>query len=179
MLTSVILYGELEEKFGKRFEGVAHTPREALRMLYHQQPKIKDHFIISPNYYQLVLLDSDVPILPSTEIKITGKRIGIIPVVEGNGFAKNLIGGLALVGIGVLTGGTSLIVAGAVMAAQSLFFGHGDSPDEDETKRSEVLGLGSLNTAEGNPIPVVYGNEVLVIGLQVLSFAVKSEYTSL
>lgn len=178
-LTTIELWGDLRDRFPNEFSGIAHTPREALQMMYCQCPEIRNYFLRSPDYYQLILKESNVVISPDTDITVVGKTLAIMPVLEGSGSIGRIIGGLALVGVGVLTGGTSLIVAGAVMAAQSLFFGHGDKPGNEETERSEILGVGGLNTAEGNPIPVVYGNDVLVSGLQVLSFSIKSEYTSL
>lgn len=178
-LTTIELWGDLRDRFPNEFSGIAHTPREALQMMYCQCPEIRNYLLRSPDYYQLIIKESNVAISPEIDITVEGKTLVIAPVLEGSGSIGRIIGGLALVGVGVLTGGTSLIVAGAVMAAQSLFFGHGDKPGNEETERSEILGVGGLNTAEGNPIPVVYGNDVLVSGLQVLSFSIKSEYTSL
>ena len=180
LLTTVKLAGELGAIFKPEYQGVAYTLRESLQMLYSQEPEIKHHFINSLCQYQLVLGEANIPINPEHyDFPIAGKTLVIVPVLEGSGTVGRLIGGLALVGLGVLTGGTSLIVAGAVMAAQSLFFGYGASPSDEEQKRSEILGTGNLNTAEGNPIQMVYGNNVMVGSLQVLSFAIKSEYTSL
>jgi predicted phage tail protein len=179
-LTTVRLMGELGDRFSPEYQGVAYTLKESISMLFCQEPTLKDYLAGNDGYYQLVLLPTNTVLSPENpDFPVAGKEVVIMPVVEGSGTIGRIIGGLALVGLGIITGGTSLIVAGAVMVAQSLFFGYGDSPDEDETKRSEVLGIGGLNTAEGNPIPVVYGHDVMVGGLQVLSFSIKSEYTSL
>ena len=195
-MTTIAVVGELSGKY-KPVTGVAFTLNESFRMLYCAYPELKQTFG-RDDKYQIVLRnktrlndlmqndDTNASSLPGyylqqiiPEMPVAGKEILIMPVVEGSGTVGRLIGGLALVGLGVLTGGTSLIIAGAVMAAQSLFFGYGEAPTDEEQKRSEILGTGNLNVAEGNPIQVVYGHEVIVGGLQVLSFSIKSEYTAL
>jgi predicted phage tail protein len=177
-ITTIEFYGELEVRY-RPISGVAYTVGESMRMLLSSHPELKDYFFQNPDYSLVLRSPVGEVLIPSLEFPIAGKTIAVVPAIAGSGTVGRLIGGLAMVGIGIWTGGTSLIVAGATMVAQSIFFGYGDAPKEEEQKRSEILGLGSLNTAEGNSIPVVYGHDVLVGGLQVLSFAIKSEYTSL
>jgi predicted phage tail protein len=102
--------------------------------------------------------------------------VTITPVVGGSGGLGRLFLGVALIGIGILTGGTGLLIAGVAMTLQGILGGSPDAPKpEDKDSQSLVFSGAATTTAEGNRIPIVAGHEYIV-GVQIVSFAIKSEY---
>jgi predicted phage tail protein len=103
-------------------------------------------------------------------------EIIITPVLGGSGGIGRLFLGAALIGIGILTGGTGLILAGAAMALQGILGGSPDAPKPDENDAQSLVFSGqNTTTTEGNRLSVIAAHKYLV-GCQIISFAIKSEY---
>lgn len=183
----IILWGKLGELVIPEMEAEVSTLREALLCLDANYP----HFfqtilnLQAQGYaYQLVLSDEKVCLAfdgdkPEVyaDFLIEGKTLTISPVIAGSGGKLGgLFMGLALVGIGLMTGGTGFILAGIAMGLQSLFAGHPDKPKEDD-KESIVISGQTNTTSEGTRIPIIIGE--YLVGDQILSATYKTEYKAL
>jgi predicted phage tail protein len=179
-LTTIALWGELGDRY-PAIQYEASTFKEALQGLFLNYPSLKNELIASEQLYQVVC-SKDAWSMDLTvnhaDFPVRDATISIVPVIEGSGNIGKLIGGLALVAIGVATGGTGLIISGLVMGLQGLFFGNPKAPNKEDDPKSSIIGSGSLNTAEGNTIPIVCGL-VRFKTPQLLSFTLQSEYKAL
>jgi len=179
-MTTISLWGELGDRYPP-LDYEASTFKEALQGLFLNYPTLKNELIASEQSYQVVCSTDKwkVDLTQShADFPVRNATITIAPVIEGSGNIGKLIGGLALVAIGVATGGTGLIISGLVMGLQGLFFGNPKAPGKEDDPKSSIIGSGSLNTAEGNTIPIVCG-VVRYKTPQVLSFTLQSEYKKL
>lgn len=181
----IVLWGKLGELIIPEMEAEVSTLREALLCLDANFP----HFfstimdLSAQGYcYQLVLSDDNVCLefdgtKPETyaDFMIEGKTLTISPVIAGSSLGK-LFMGLALVGIGLITGGTGFILAGIAMGLQSLFSGHPDKPKEGDPESIVVSGQ-TNTTSEGTRIPIIIGE--YLVGDQILSATYKTEYKAL
>jgi predicted phage tail protein len=198
MLT-VLLYGHLGKRFGRRHRYEVRSPAEAVRALCATIPGFRVYLAehSAPGYRVLVGTESrDLETLayPARE------AIKIVPVTAGAGRGLgSVILGAALFMISgpggwlantlYMEAGVSLVTAGAigVMAGQigvSLMLGGVSqmlapqpktpgAPDRPENKPSYAFD-GAVNTAaQGNPVPVCYGR--LIVGSQVISAGMVAE----
>lgn len=181
MSVKVVLWGDLGDRFVPELELEVSTFREVVEGLFANFPDMK-HYLLETNQLYSIVCST-----PEWEVQLTEQHadfpiknatLTITPVLEGSGVVGKLIGGLALVGIGIITGGTGLIMAGIAMGLQALFFGNPKAPGKEEDAQSNIISGGSFNTAEGNTIGIVCGR-VIVTSPQVISFTLESEYKSL
>lgn len=181
----IILWGKLGELVVPEIEAEVSTLKEALLCLDanfpHFFPTILD--LQAQGYaYQLILSDENMCLefdgnKPEVyaDFLIEGKTLTISPVIAGASLGK-LFMGLALVGIGLITGGTGFILAGIAMGLQSLFSGHPDKPKEGDPESIVVSGQ-TNTTSEGTRIPIIIGE--YLVGDQILSATYKTEYKAL
>lgn len=180
----IVLWGKLGELVVPEIEVEVSTLKEALLCLDANY----NFFQIILNLqaqgyaYQLVLSDNNMCLefdgnKPEVyaDFLIEGKTLTISPVIAGASLGK-LFMGLALVGIGLITGGTGFILAGIAMGLQSLFSGHPDKPDEKDPESIVVSGQ-TNTTNEGTRIPIIIGE--YLVGDQILSATYKTEYKAL
>lgn len=196
MLT-VLLYGHLGKRFGRRHRYDVRSPAEAVRALCATIPGFRAYLAehSAPGYRVLVGKDPrdfDTLSLPADE------AIKIVPVTAGAGRGLgSVILGAALIGFGVMTGGAGLGLQAAWAAGGMTFAGYlsaniglalvlggvsqmlapqpktSGTPERPENKPSYVFD-GPVNTAaQGNPVPVCYGR--LIVGSQVISAGMVAE----
>jgi len=196
MLT-VLLYGHLGKRFGRRHRYDVRSPAEAVRALCATIPGFRVYLAehSAPGYRVLVGTESrDLETLayPARE------AIKIVPVTAGAGKGLgSVILGAALIGFGVMTGGAGLGLGAAWAAGGTVFAGYlaaniglslvlggvaqmlapqpktPGTPDRPENKPSYAFD-GAVNTAaQGNPVPVCYGR--LIVGSQVISAGMVAE----
>jgi len=106
MLKKVKLYGELADFIGhKELDAVINSTADAIRFLVSNFPKLEAH--MANRHYRVLLDNYDID---ETEIHnpIGKSDISIVPVISGAGGAGRIIAGVALIGLAVATGGTSL-----------------------------------------------------------------------
>ena len=107
MLTKVKLYGDLADFVGhKELEAVIHSTADAIKFLICNFPKVEAY--MAKRYYKVLVSNEEI-----TEKEIAhpiGKsEISIVPVITGSGGnTGRIIAGVALIGLAVATGGTSL-----------------------------------------------------------------------
>ena len=108
MLSKVRLYGELANFCGgqNQFEAVINQPIDAVRFLKANFAGLEQH--MSSQFYKVYVgehnIDEELLDFPSG-----GLDIKIIPVVTGAGNVGKIIAGVALIGLGMMTGNVGFI----------------------------------------------------------------------
>tara|TARA_B100000427_G_scaffold319403_1_gene317593 strand:- start:303 stop:917 length:615 start_codon:yes stop_codon:yes gene_type:complete len=106
MLRKIKLYGKLAKFVGKRvLEADVKNPAEAVRFLVANWPDLEQH--MAKQYYK-VEAGHGALTLQETIYPIGSEDISITPVIGGAGNTGRIILGVALVGLAIATGGTSL-----------------------------------------------------------------------
>ncbi len=174
MLKTIKLYGVLAKKFGKEFRLEVENTREAMRALCVQIPGF-EHFMLHAHEQGLrfaVFQDKQNISESELDMHTDAKVIKIVPRVVGaggnNGILQVILG-VIMVAVGYFTfGATSaygaaLIGAGLGMmvggVAQMLMPKMDDLQDQNQDGNKANKGFGSAVTtvAQGNPVPVLYG----------------------
>jgi len=105
------------------------------------------------------------------------RSIRITPIIAGSGAALRIIGGVALLGLGLTGVGllglsplTLALTGGALLfSGISALFNR-----QDTSKSPELFSAPSNNTQEGGRVPVVYG--VALVGIYIVSADIRSSY---
>ena len=177
MLKTIKLYGILAKKFGKEFRLDVESTSEAMRALSVQIQGF-EHFMLHAHEQGLefvVFQDkeniSETHLLMNTSAKV----IKIVPKVKGaggNGVFQVIIGAV-MIAAAFVTGGTSLASWGALQGAlvgagvgmmvggiaQMLMPQVDVLQDQNQDGNKSNFGFGGAVTtvAQGNPVPVLYG----------------------
>ena len=192
MLRKVKLYGQLSEFIGhKEFDVFVDNVGQAVSFLIHNFPDLESY--MSPKYYQVKVgnysISEDEVFHP-----IGQEDIHFVPVISGSGGVGRILGGAALIGLGLgplgakfafstgLTGtfiGKAAVFAGGALVlggvSEMLFplpkFDDFDS-EEDPRLSFNFNGIQQTNRA-GTPVPIVYGE--IFTGSVVISASVDTE----
>lgn len=175
MLKTIKLYGILAKKFGKEFRLEVENTREAMRALCVQIPGF-EHFMLHAHEQGLEFaVFQDDQNISETELDMStsAKVIKVVPKVKGaggNGVLQTIVGAiLVVVGIvmlyipGAQAFAPSVIAAGVGMMvggiAQMLMPKIDNTQDENQDGNKANKGFGGAVTtvAQGNPVPVLYG----------------------
>ena len=175
MLKTIKLYGILAKKFGKEFRLEVENTREAMRALCVQIPDF-EHFMLHAHEQGLEFaVFQDDQNISETELDMStsAKVIKVVPKVKGaggNGVLQTIVGAiLVVVGIvmlyipGAQAFAPSVIAAGVGMMvggiAQMLMPKIDNTQDENQDGNKANKGFGGAVTtvAQGNPVPVLYG----------------------
>lgn len=173
MLKIIKLYGILAKKFGKEFRLDVESTSEAMRALSVQVPGF-EYFMLHAHERGLEFaVFQDKQNISESELTMTtaAKVIKIVPKVRGagGGGVLNLVLGAVLIVGGFFTGGltsglgVALIGAGVGMAiggvAQMLMPKVDTTQDQNQDGNKANKGFGGAVTtiAQGNPVPVLYG----------------------
>lgn len=174
-MKTIKLYGILAKKFGKEFRLDVESTREAIRALSVQIQGF-EHFMLHAHEQGLefaVFQDneniSEAELLMDTSAKV----IKVVPKVKGAGGAIQVILGAVMIAAAFITGGTSLVAWGALEGA---LFGAGvgmmvggvaqmlmpkveaiQDQNQDGNKANKGFGSAVTTVAQGNPVPVLYG----------------------
>lgn len=172
MLKTIKLYGILAKKFGKEFRLEVENTREAMRALSVQVPGF-EHFMLHAHEQGLEFaVFQDKQNISETELDMStsAKVIKVVPKVKGAGGALQTILGAVLVVVGavmVFTGvgapiGTALIGAGIGMMVGGIAMMlmpkiENQDQNQDGNKANKGFGGAVTTIAQGNPVPVLYG----------------------
>ena len=176
MLREVRLYGSLGRLFGRVHHLAVNTAQEAVRALCANYPAferyLREHS--EPGYHVFIgkrnIGEADLSEPAGRDV------IKIVPAVAGakkGGLLQTIIGAvLIVVGLVIGPAGTWLVQIGAALAlggvAQMLTpTPKIDSGQQSENKPSYVFSGATNTTAQGNPVPVLYGE--MVVGSAVIS----------
>ena len=172
MLKTIKLYGVLAKKFGKEFRLDVENTREAMRALSVQVPGF-EHFMLHAHEQGLEFaVFQDKQNISETELDMStsAKVIKVVPKVKGAGGAVQTIIGAVLVVVGavmVFTGvgapvGMALIGAGVGMMVGGIAMMlmpkiENQDQNQDGNKANKGFGGAVTTIAQGNPVPVLYG----------------------
>lgn len=174
MLKTIKLYGILAKKFGKEFRLDVENTREAMRALSVQVSGF-EHFMLHAHEQGLEFaVFQDKQNISETELDMStsAKVIKVVPKVKGAGGAVQTIIGAVLVVVGIVVTGMSFGSAGAVGAALigagvGMMVGgiammlmpkiENQDQNQDGNKANKGFGGAVTTVAQGNPVPVLYG----------------------
>lgn len=172
MLKTIKLYGILAKKFGKEFRLEVENTREAMRALSVQVPGF-EHFMLHAHEQGLefaVFQDKQNIGESELDMSTSAKVIKVVPKVKGAGGVVQTIIGAVLVVVGavmVFTGvgapiGTALIGAGIGMMVGGIAMMlmpkiESQDQNQDGNKANKGFGGAVTTVAQGNPVPVLYG----------------------
>ena len=183
----VILWGTLGEKVVPEMTFYVATLREVILGLDANFPNFTPTILSlqGEGYaYQVIVSDNSTGVdleldgsNPNcySDFLVEGKTVTISPVVAGSNLGK-LFMGVALIGLGILTGGVGFILGGILMGVQSLLSGHPEKPKEGDPDSLVISGQ-TNTTVEGTRIPIVVGK--YLVGDQILSASYQTEYKAL
>lgn len=173
MLKTIKLYGILAKKFGKEFYLAVDNTREAMRALSVQVQGF-EHFMLHAHEQGLEFaVFQDDQNISETELDMntSAKVIKVVPKVKGaggNGVLQVILGAILVVvgyftfgatspyGVALIGAGIGTMVGGV---AQMLMPQADTLQDENQDGNKANKGFGSAVTtvAQGNPVPVLYG----------------------
>lgn len=179
-LRTVKFYGKLGARFGRVHQLVCNSPKEAIRGLCMLIPGLEKELYKMDVKYAVFIgkknIGEDALDLPP------GKdEIRVAPILAGSkrGGIFQAVVGAVLVGVGLYTGSPNLTLAGAALflggVAQLLSpVTKGlNSSDSPENKPSYSFSGPVNTTAQGNAVPVLYGE--MIVGSAVISSGIYAE----
>ncbi|APU48434.1 tail assembly protein [Acinetobacter junii] len=172
MLKTIKLYGILAKKFGKEFHLAVDNTREAMRALCVQVQGF-EHFMLHAHEQGLEFaVFQDEQNISETELDMStsAKVIKVVPRVMGaggNGVLQTILGAVMVVvgvvamaygqawGANLVGAGIGMMVGGIAMMLMPKI----DNQDQNQDGNKANKGFGSAVTtvAQGNPVPVLYG----------------------
>ncbi|MFW1969378.1 tail assembly protein [Acinetobacter guillouiae] len=167
MLKTIKLYGVLGKKFGKEFKLAVESTREAVKALSVQVPGF-EQFMLTAHEHGLsfaVFQDDENISEDQIDFDTSAKVIKIVPKVigaGGDGGVINLILGAVMVVVGAWTGQGWLVGMGIGMVAggvAQMLAPKVDAQDQNQDGNKSNFGFGGAVTtiAQGNPVPILYG----------------------
>lgn len=166
MLKTIKLYGVLGKKFGKEFHLAVESTREAVKALSVQVPGF-EQFMLTAHEQGIafaVFQDDENISEDQIDFETGAKVIKIVPKVigaGGNGILQTILGAVMIV-VGVITQqywavgmGVGMMIGGiAQMLAPKV-----DTEDQNQDGNKANKGFGGAVTtiAQGNPVPILYG----------------------
>ena len=199
MLRKLKLYGELAEFIGhKEFEVKVNSISQAVSFLVCNFPKSEAY--IAERSYKVLVGDYEIGEDELTH-PIGQSDLHFVPVIAGaGGTTKKILGGIALIGVGIASGGAGFLASGGLgfgsttgafsIAALAGNVGIGlalsgvsdmltptpKTPDfsSEQDPRISFKFSGLQNTSRaGTPVPIVYGE--IFTGSVVISAGVDTE----
>ncbi|MGL5405163.1 MAG: tail assembly protein [Acinetobacter sp.] len=175
MLKTIKLYGILAKKFGKEFHLAVDNTREAMRALCMQVPGF-EHFMLHAHEHGLAFaVFQDKHNISETELDMStdAKVIKIVPRVIGaggdNGVLQTILGAVMVVvgavamyfgqpwGANLVGAGVGMMVGGIAMMLMPKIDNQDQDQNQDGNKANKGFGGAVTTVAQGNPVPVLYG----------------------
>ena len=166
MLKTIKLYGVLGKKFGKEFHLAVESTREAVKALSVQVPGF-EQFMLTAHEQGLafaVFQDDENISEDQIDFETGAKVIKIVPKVigaGGNGILQTILGAVMIVvgvitqqywavgmGVGMMIGGIAQMLAPKVAT---------EDQNQDGNKANKGFGGAVTTIAQGNPVPILYG----------------------
>lgn len=182
------LHGALAKRFGKEFRCVASSVSQAIRFLSVNFPDF-DRWVLAAQergiYFKVKTNGYEIGEDELTDLLPEDFTIHIIPLFLASGGSNllKIVAGVALIGLGVFTGGflglsgLQLVITGSLLLISGLMGGRTDKADENTDSEKSFIFSGSSNTsAAGGRVSVVYGK--IQTGSTILSAAVRSYQTA-
>lgn len=179
-MVNVKLYGKLR-KFGREFKFDVHSKREVIDALSCQIPGFKEFILNAERQGLAFAIFEDKKNLSEDDIALAasaGKTIRIAPIIMGSksGGLFQVILGAVLIGAAFFTGGLSAgagaglafgakaaagigvaLIAGGISQMLSPSTKLPKGYEQDGNVASYGFGGAITTTAQGNPVPLIYG----------------------
>ena len=172
-MKTIILHGILAKKFGKSFRLSVDSTKEAMRALCVQLAGFEAFMMNAHKQGLRFAVFHDKHNVGENELEMshTAKIIRVVPVVEGSkkeGVLETVIGavlvvaGVVVTGMGFAPAGAALIGAGIglmVGGIAQMLMPKVDAQDNNQDGNKANKGFGGAVTtiAQGNPVPILYG----------------------
>lgn len=172
-MKTIILHGILAKKFGKSFRLSVGSTKEAMRALCVQLAGFEAFMMNAHKQGLRFAVFHDKHNVGENELDMshTAKIIRVVPVVEGSkkeGVLETVIGavlvvaGVVVTGMGFAPAGAALIGAGIglmVGGIAQMLMPKVDAQDNNQDGNKANKGFGGAVTtiAQGNPVPILYG----------------------
>lgn len=172
-MKTIILHGILAKKFGKSFNLAVGSTKEAMRALCVQLAGFEAFMMNAHKQGLRFAVFHDKHNVGENELDMThtAKIIRVVPVVEGSkkeGVLETVIGavlvvaGVVATGMGFAPAGAALIGAGVglmVGGISQMLMPKVDAQDNNQDGNKANKGFGGAVTtiAQGNPVPILYG----------------------
>lgn len=172
-MKTIILHGILAKKFGKSFRLSVGSTKEAMRALCVQLAGFEAFMMNAHKQGLRFAVFHDKHNVGENELEMshTAKIIRVVPVVEGSkkeGVLETVIGavlvvaGVVVTGMGFAPAGAALIGAGIglmVGGISQMLMPKVDAQDNNQDGNKANKGFGGAVTtiAQGNPVPILYG----------------------
>lgn len=172
-MKTIILHGILAKKFGKSFNLAVGSTKEAMRALCVQLTGFEAFMMNAHKQGLRFAVFHDKHNVGENELDMshTAKIIRVVPVVEGSkkeGVLETVIGavlvvaGIVATGMGFAPAGAALIGAGVglmVGGISQMLMPKVDAQDRNQDGNKANKGFGGAVTtiAQGNPVPILYG----------------------
>lgn len=175
-MKTIILHGILAKKFGKSFRLSVGSTKEAMRALCVQLAGFETFMMNAHRQGLRFAVFHDKHNVGENELDMnhTAKIIRVVPVVEGSkkaGLFETVIGAVMVVaGIvvtGMTFGGAGAVGAGLIGAGIGLMVGgiaqmlmpkvDAQDNNQDGNKANKGFGTAVTTIAQGNPVPILYG----------------------
>ena len=172
-MKTIILHGILAKKFGKSFRLSVGSTKEAMRALCVQLAGFEAFMMNAHKRGLRFAVFHDKHNVGENELDMshTAKIIRVVPVVEGSkkeGVLETVIGavlvvaGIVATGMGFAPAGAALIGAGIglmVGGISQMLMPKVDAQDnnQDGNKANKGFGGAVTTVAQGNPVPILYG----------------------
>lgn len=184
-MRTIELHGRLGDEFGRSFRLDVKTPAEGIRALCSQLKGLKTFFTNSEEAgirYRVMVGDRDIGLEGLRNIQSKG-TFHIVPVMRGakSGWVQALAGIALMVGsffvpvpglnAAMFNAGLALSVGGVYQLLCPTTKTSTDSDSDD--KESNNFGSAVNTTAQGNPVPVLYGQRE--IGGAIVSAGIYTE----
>lgn len=176
MLKKIRLYGILAKKFGKEFRLDVENTREAMRALCVQVPGFERFMLHAHEQGLEFAVFQDKQNISETELDMntSAKVIKVVPKVRGAGGVVQTIIGAVLVVAGIVVGATlgwtgvgGAVAVGLIGAGAGMMVGgiammlmpkiDNQDQNQDGNKANKGFGGAVTTVAQGNPVPVLYG----------------------
>lgn len=176
MLKTIKLYGVLAKKFGKEFKLDVTNTREAVKALSIQLPGFEQFMLNAHERGLTFAIWQDAHNIAEDQIDFdtSAKVIKIVPKVigaGGDGVLSTILGAVLIVVGVVVTGlsfGSAAPIGGALIGAgigmmvggiAQMLMPKTETNDENQDGNKANKGFGGAVTtiAQGNPVPVLYG----------------------
>ncbi|STZ03099.1 Phage-related protein, tail component [Moraxella equi] len=172
-MKTIILHGILARKFGKSFNLAVGSTKEAMRALCVQLAGFETFMMNAHRQGLRFAVFHDKQNVGESELEMThtAKVIRVVPVVEGSkkaGLLETVLGavmvvaGIVATGMGFAPVGAALIGAGIGMMVggiSQMLMPQVDTQDnnQDGNKANKGFGGAVTTVAQGNPVPILYG----------------------
>ena len=163
MLTKIKLLGVLGEEFVQEIELCVNSVHEAMWALCNIYPRFKSWIIEQGRHglaYEVFVGDWQIE-ERHLGVATGGTDITVVPVILGSGGSLlKILLGAALIGVGFLTGGTTLLLAGGALLLSGLV-GSKQPKSDEKSPNSLIFGNTQQVTKVGAAKPLVFGVHVI------------------